>query len=412
MTVVYIHQYFNTPEMPGGTRSYEMARRLVAQGHSVRMLTADRTTLGRRWRVSSEEGIEVHWTWLPYRNDMSFVRRVIQFIRFMARSTIRAVCSPGDVVFATSTPLTVAVPGVIAARLRRRPFVFEVRDLWPEMPIAAGFLKNPLLRVGARALERFAYRHANAIIALSPDMKRGIVRSGISAGRVTVIPNSSDISLFRVDESEGANWRERNPWVGERPLVAYVGTLGYINGLEYVVNMAHSALEIDPSVRFIICGTGSQQSRLVERARDAGVIGRNLAFTDPIAKSEVPALLSAASVALSVFRNIPEMWANSANKFFDALASATPVAINYRGWQAELLREYEAGLVLPPEDPAGGARSIIELLHDSRRLADYARNAGRLGGSRFSRDKLYADFAHVLQSAVAGHNLGTARSST
>src|SRR5690606_7968658 len=133
-------------------------------------------------------------------------------------------------VFASSTPLTIALPGVYAARPRRVPMVFEVRDLWPQVPIAMGALRNPLARCVARALERFAYRNATRVVALSPGMAEGVVSTGYPAEHVVTIPNSADLELFRPDESRARSFRQRHPELGSGKIVLYAGTLGLANG--------------------------------------------------------------------------------------------------------------------------------------------------------------------------------------
>ncbi|GAA4587652.1 hypothetical protein GCM10023107_06670 [Actinoplanes octamycinicus] len=155
MRITYIHQYFKTPGMAGGTRSYELARRLVARGHEVHMITG--APDGVRAGISTEAGIVVHWLPVPYRNAMSYRRRIWAFLGFVGRSAVVAGRLRHDLVFVTSTPLTVAIPGVYAALRRRVPMVLEVRDVWPELPIALGALRSPVSRWAARRLEAWAY---------------------------------------------------------------------------------------------------------------------------------------------------------------------------------------------------------------------------------------------------------------
>ena len=164
MRIVYMHQYFNTPAMHGGTRSYEMARRLVRSGHEVHMVTADSQGSGARgknsWSLTEEAGIHVHWLPVPYSNNMTYRARVKAFISFARYAGLRAVPLRPDVVFATSTPLTIALPAAYAAKRLRIPLVFEVRDLWPEMPIAVGALRNPLAI--------WAAQHWNILLIIVP----------------------------------------------------------------------------------------------------------------------------------------------------------------------------------------------------------------------------------------------------
>ena len=175
--------------MAGSTRSYEMARRLVDAGHEVHMVTSNRNSnknKNRQWYKTIESGIQVHWIQIPYSNNLSYNDRVKAFFKFAIKASTKAASLVGDVVFATSTPLTIAIPGIFAAKLNRIPMVFEVRDLWPNLPIAMGAIKNSALIFAARQLERFAYRYSTRIVALSPGMKEGIVATGYPSENATV----------------------------------------------------------------------------------------------------------------------------------------------------------------------------------------------------------------------------------
>lgn len=251
MKIIYLHQYFNTPQIPGGTRSYEMARRLVGWGHQVDMITSQRAVQGstaRCWLVTEESGIHVHWLPVPYTNAMTYRDRILAFFKFAIGAARKAASLKGDVVFATSTPLTIALPGVYAARRLKIPMVFEVRDLWPELPIAVGALRGNLPILAARWLERWAYLNSAQIVALSLGMKAGIVQTGYPEEQVHVIPNSADLELFDVPAEVGRQFRHRFEWLQDRPLVVYTGTLGKINGVDYLARMAAAVFERAPDV--------------------------------------------------------------------------------------------------------------------------------------------------------------------
>ena len=213
MRITYIHQYFVTRSMSGGTRSYEQARRLVERGHDVQVIT---TTTGAaasslRWLTTLEDGIRVHWLPVPYSNKMSYGRRIWAFLQFAILASIKATQLGGEVILATSTPLTVAVPGIIAARLRRARFVFEIRDLWPELPVEVGALRNPITIRLAFALARAAYRNADQVIALSQDMADGVASHGYPVARISVVPNASDLDLFATANQDAPHFRAVNP---------------------------------------------------------------------------------------------------------------------------------------------------------------------------------------------------------
>ncbi len=406
--IAYLHQYYVDPDTPGGggTRSYEFARRLAAAGHEVDIITADNTPAADRgagWQVRAREGFRIHSLPVPYDNKMSYARRIRAFLAFAMGSAGMAAAMRADVVFATSTPLTICLPGTYAARRSRAPMVFEVRDLWPEMPIAMGALNNGLAIAAARWLERLAYRSAAEVIALSPGMAAGVRRTGVPDERIHVIPNGCDLTTFGPDRALAAEVRASHEWLGDRPLVVYTGTFGLVNGVSYLVDVAAQAARLDPEVRFLLVGGGMEAEKVRARARELQVLDKNLFVMGSRPKREVVGILAAADIATSSFIDLPEMWNNSANKFFDALASGTAIAINYQGWQAELLREWDAGLVLDAQDHAAAAHDLVTALRTPGWTERAGANARRLAEAEFSRDDLAERFIAVLEKAHADH---------
>ncbi|WP_436529165.1 glycosyltransferase family 4 protein [Actinoplanes sp. HUAS TT8] len=402
MRVVYIHQYYCNPQMAGGIRSYEQARRLVAHGHTVDVITTDITPGERElgWKVTHEDGVTVHWFKIPYNNHMSFARRLRAFAEFMLLATVRAARLKADLVFATSTPLTVAVPGVLAARLRRVPFVFEVRDLWPEVPIEMGALRNPIARGLAGGLANFAYRNAKEVVALSPGMAAGVTRRRPGTP-VTVVPNAADLDLFHVDPARVKRFRNEHRWLGDRPLIVYTGALGAVNGVEYLVRAMDRIRDTDPGIQLLIVGHGREWESTERLAADLGLLDRTVRMWEKVPKSELPVILGAATMSTSTVRPIRGLWDNSANKFFDALAAERPIAINYGGWQADLLTETGAGLVLDPHDADAAGDVLATHVRDEDWLVKARAAAYRLAVEEFSRDLLFERFEAVLTRSAA-----------
>lgn len=402
MKIIYLHQYFNTPEMTGGTRSYEMARRLVARGHEVHVVTTWRDQFSTRksdWFRTHEDGIHVHWLPVEYNNRMSYPKRTLAFCQFAIRSARKAASLKGDLVFATSTPLTIALPGAYASRALKVPMVFEVRDLWPEVPIAMGILRNPVLKRMAIGLEKFAYRNSAEVVALSPGMKDGVIKQGFPAERVTEIPNSADLDFFDPRRANPGAFRAAHSELAGRPLVVYTGTFGAANGVGYAVRLAAACLRRNSEIRFALIGDGAEVGKVQAEAEALGVLGKNLFIYPPVPKRSMPDVLASADVALSLFINVKALWANSANKFFDSLASGTPIAINYGGWQAELLEKSGAGLSLPADDTDAAAETLAGFLFDKDRLLHAACAARELAEKRFSRDELAKQLDEVLARA-------------
>lgn len=403
MRVTYLHQYFNTPQMPGGTRSYEIARRLAANGHQVTIVTSRRDGSGPRVAFAEEvDGVEVRWLPVEYSNAMSYSDRMKAFAKFAYLASREAARIPADVVLATSTPLTIAVPAVHAAKRLAVPMVFEVRDLWPELPIAVGAIKNPLLIAGARRLERYAYEHAAHVIALSPGMKEGVVKAGYPEDRVTVVPNAADLELFARDEADAEAFLADKPALQGRPVILYAGTIGIINGVSYLVRIAEAAHALGIDASFVVVGDGKERDAVRKEAKRRGVLGTNFFMYAPLPKTDMPAVFAAADVAVSLFIDLEPMWANSANKFFDAIASGTPVAINYGGWQADLIDSCGIGVRLPAADAEQAAGLLGDFMADRQAVARSGAAARSLAEREFDRDVLVSRIERILDSVVGG----------
>ena len=398
MKILYLHQYFTTPTMSGGTRSYEMARRMVNAGHEVHIITSWRETTDHKdWFYQNIDGIHVHWLPVNYSNKMSFNRRIKAFFQYALKASSKAKSLGGDIVFATSTPLTIAIPGVRTAKALNVPMVFEVRDLWPELPIAVGAIKNPLLQWAAKQLEKYAYRNAAHIVALSPGMAEGVTKLGYPKAQVSVISNSADLELFHPEPDRAAAFWQKHPELSGKKVVLYAGTLGLINGVSYLAELAAACKTLLPDVAFVVIGDGMEREKVTQRAEALAVLNHNFFMYSPIPKAELIAAFHAASVSTSLFVELLPMEANSANKFFDGLASGTAIAINYGGWQEALLTQYQAGFRLS-RDVNLAATELATQLANSSQLAQIAANARQLAEQEFNRDVLAKQLIHILET--------------
>jgi len=289
--ILYFHQHFTTPDGSGGTRSYEFARALIARGHRVTMVCG-RNTSGtldlpwdptRHWFRGPVEGIDVIALPLTYSNRDSLTRRAGVFLRFAWRSIGIALRHDYDLLFATSTPLTAAIPG-IAMKLagRGKPFVFEVRDLWPELPRALG-MKNPVLLGGMSALEWLAYRCADACIGLSPGIVDGIKKRAPRERRVNLVPNGCDLELFTPTKRGPLGLPGLQP--GDF-VAGFTGAHGIANGLDAVLNVAEELKRRGrKDVKLVLIGDGKCKDALVARAQREGL--DNCLFFPPVKKTEI-----------------------------------------------------------------------------------------------------------------------------
>lgn len=400
MKIIYLHQYFNTPAMLGSTRSYELARRLAACGHDVHLVTAWREDDGRRgWSTTREAGITVHWYPVPYSNRLGFWRRVLAFVRFAFAASLRGATLGAGIVYATSTPLSIAIPSIFVSRRNSIPMVFEVRDMWPDVPIALGILRNPVLIWVARRLEMAAYRSAVHVVALAPGMRSDIMAKGISGDKITVIPNGCDPGSA-VPVAGESDPRSEHDWLGNRPLVLYAGTIGRANGVDYLVDVAAELLTAGPDIRVVVIGDGGDAGTVRRRAMEAGVLDQNFHLHGPLSKAMLAAWLRAADLHVALMRG-PASYTKDAvnNKFFDALTFGKPIANNFSGWQASIAEHAGIGVALDPCNPAKAAREIKRVLDDREWLAAVPARALALAHGEFNYASLAAKLEQVLLNA-------------
>ncbi len=402
--LIYLHQYFSIPTVSGGTRSWEFSNRLLQDKWQISMICGDSEIHGipsdeilKLFNNQDIDKFQLNAISLKYSNNMNFSQRILAFLSFAIKSSLQILREPkADLTFATSTPLTIAIPALLRKWLRGTPYVFEVRDLWPEMPIAVKAIRSPLAIFLARQLERIAYQNASYIVALSPGMKEGIVKQGIPPEKVEVIPNACDNDRFNISDSIGLEFLRQHPELSGGPLIVYAGTFGHINGVTYLAELASHMKDIMPEAKFVAVGTGACEKELREVSCQLGILEKNFWIWPPIPKMEMPALLSACTVATSLFKPIPEMEHNSANKFFDALAAGRPVVINYGGWQKDILEQSGAGISIPGNDPKAGAIQLAQFLNNSERLESAKAAARKLADTEFDRDMLYKKLANVF----------------
>lgn len=401
MKILYLHQYFNTPSMSGGTRSYEMAKRLVASGHEVHVVTSwVKDTNHTDWFEENIDGIKVHWFPNPYNNKMSFKQRIQAFFKFAYAAKQKVSHIPADVIFATSTPLTIAIPAILGARKQKIPMVFEVRDLWPEVPIAMGILNKSYQIFLAKKLEKWAYNNSSHIVALSPGMKQGIVDTGYPADKVSVIPNSSDNDLFEVNEEDFERFKLENSWLPKGKIIIYTGTFGMVNDVGVAVDLAIELKKRQSNIKILLIGDGLEYEKIYQRALNEGILNDQLYIKKQVPKNEIPYFLKYAAMASSFAIDLPAIQANSANKFFDALAASKPILINYGGWQKDILEKNKCGVISWRKTTSQTVDELENFLNDELNYNNACRNAKKLALNDFSRDNLARDLEEILKLSV------------
>ena len=405
MRVLYFHQHFATPRGAAGTRSYEFARALIARGHQVTVVCGAHALSGldlpyddaRGWHRGEVDGIDVISLPLAYSNRDSLFRRGWTFLRFALRSVRLALTLEADLVFATSTPITAVIPGLAAKWLRGLPFVFEVRDLWPELPRALG-LRNPFLLGGMSLLEFLGYRSADACIGLSPGIVEGIRARADGRLPVAMIPNGCDLGVFHPSRRAKLTL----PGVGPDDFVAgFTGAHGVANGLDALLEVAQELKRRgDTRVKLIFIGDGREKERLAARAAELGLT--NCLFFPPVPKTELGAITASLDCGLMVLKDVPAFYrGTSPNKFFDYVAAGIPVLNNYPGWLAGLITEHRCGVVVPPGDPVAFADALQSLAADPAARRTLGAAARSLAEKEFARPLLAARFVETLEGHAA-----------
>jgi glycosyltransferase involved in cell wall biosynthesis len=401
MRILYFHQHFSTPRGATGIRSYEMARRLVHHGHEVTMVCGSygggKTgldgpfTKGRRTGMVS--GIRVIEFDLSYANATGFARRAWLFAKFALGGVGLALTEQYDRVFATTTPLTAGIPGIFARWLRGKPFIFEVRDLWPELPREMGAIRNPVVLGLMSVLEWASYRSAHRCIGLSPGIVDGIARVGVDRERIALVTNGCDLDIFARSRSE--SWRPNG--VRDDDLMAiFTGTHGMANGLDAALDAA-AVLKARgrDDIRLVLIGDGLLKPSLIERARHEGL--DNVVFHDPVDKTRLSGLMSSADLGLQCLANVPAFYfGTSPNKFFDYIAAGLPVLNNYPGWLADMIRDGDCGFAVPPEDASAFADALESAADDRAALVRKGKNAATLARRDFDRKRLADQWVEVV----------------
>lgn len=392
MRILYFHQHFSTPKGSTGIRSYEMARRLIHHGHQVTIVCGSygggETGLVGPFingkRVGQVEGIDIIEFDLAYSNTDGFVKRAMLFMKFALKSIGVAFTHQYDVVFATTTPLTAGIPGVFARWFRGKPFVFEIRDLWPELPKQMGVIKNPAILAAMSLLEWVSYRSAHRCIGLSPGIVEGIKKRGVKEHKVALVPNGCDLSIFA---------KELTPWrpdgVGESDLMAiFTGTHGMANGLDSALDAASELkLRGRSDIKIVLVGQGKMKTKLQERVSAESL--NNIIFHEPVNKERLAQLMAGADIGLQLLANVPAFYfGTSPNKFFDYISAGLPVLNNYPGWLATMINENDCGYSVAPDNAKAFADALIHAADNRSHLPNMGVNAQALAKRDFNRHDL------------------------
>lgn len=390
MKILYFHQYFKTPEEGGAIRSWYIATEMVHSGHEVHMITSHNEN---KYAERMVEGIHVYYLPVSYHSTYRFFRRVWAFLLYSHRAYYlsRKIPSP-DFAYVTSTPLTV---GLIALMLKRRqhiPYIFEVRDLWPEVPIQMKIIRNPVMKWLTRFLERKTYAEASRLIALSPGITEFLEQLSF-IDSVYFCPNMSDCEFFEMNGLKEPGLIRKYDLEGKF-VISYFGAIGPSNALDYLMDIARIADQEAENIVFLILGEGPDRKNLL-RIKETEDL-KHVHFIDFQNKYLLKKYLSVTDAAFLSFANFQVFEMNSPNKFFDALASGKLIISNVNGWIRDLIEEHSCGFYYPPEEPSVFIKKIKSFIVDPEKLKGYQMNARKLAETQFDRRLLIRGLFNYL----------------
>jgi glycosyltransferase involved in cell wall biosynthesis len=403
MHILLIHQAFAAIDEPGGTRHHEIARYLTKRGHQVTIIASNISYLtgkskqdGVPWveKNETESGISILRAYTYPALHRSFVHRVFSFFSFMISSFfIGLKIKDVDLMWGTSPPIFQSLTAWALARIKRVPFLLEIRDLWPAFAIAIGVLRQPSLIRASEWLEGFLYRHADQVVVNSPGFNDHIRSRGVKD--FELVPNGSDTSIFNPQET-GDEFRSKHGLRGKF-IVLYSGAHGISNDLAVVLNAAN-ILENQDDILFVLLGDGKEKPSLQSFAKGLGLT--NLIFLPPIPKTEMPRALSAADVCIAILKPIPLYATVYPNKVFDYMAAGKPVILAIEGVIREVIEAADSGIPIPPGDPAALAESVIYLADHPQERIEMGLKGRDYVKEHFDRPIQARKFGQIMEKMV------------
>lgn len=403
MHILLIHQAFAAMDEAGGTRHYEMARYLVQRGHQVTIiaspvnyLTGKAGIKNNSWksRENPEPGITILRTYTFTALHKSFIHRVFSFFSFMVSSFITGIGITGvDLVWGTSPPIFQGFTAWLLARLKRVPFLFEVRDLWPAFAIAVGVLKNKLLIWLSEGLEKFLYRHADSLVVNSPGYVPFVTQRG--ARQIELVPNGADPQMFA---SSGQHKDFLKPYgLDEKFTAMYAGAHGLSNDLVVVLEAAAQLMDRQ-DIQIVFVGDGKEKPNLLEQA--ARMKLTNVTFLPSQPKNQMANVLASADACIAILKPIELYRTTYPNKVFDYMAAGKAVILAIGGVISDVVTGEGAGIAVTPGDPAALAQAIRTLADDEALVKQMGEAGRKAVEERYNRNIYSQQFASIIEDLV------------
>ena len=397
MHILLVHQAFAALNEPGGTRHHEIALYLVSQGHQVTIITSPVSYLTGEAAVGgvdvTENGVRIIRPPVYRALHRSFVHRVINFLSFMISFVAGLRVKNVDLVWGTSPPIFQGVTAWLLARVKRVPFLFEIRDLWPAFAVAVGVLTNPWLIRASEWLERFLYRRADQLMVNSPGFIAHIQHRG--GDEIELVPNGVDVDMFDPSD-EGPDFRTEHG-LGDKFVALYAGAHGMSNDLDVVLDAANLLRE-NPKVAIVFVGDGKEKPGLEKQAEILGL--ENIYFVPSIPKIQMSGALAAADACIAILKPIEMYKTVYPNKVFDYMAAGRPVILAMAGVIREVVEKAGAGISVPSGDAQKLADAIRFLAENQPQGQIWGQNGRDYVVRYFDRTRLADKLMSIMEKLI------------
>jgi glycosyltransferase involved in cell wall biosynthesis len=412
MRILFLSHYFPPEVNAPASRTYEHCKAWARAGHEVTVITcAPNHPRGkvydgyrnRLWHREERDGIKIIRLWTFVTANEGFLKRSLNYFSFMLACIAAAPFVPkADVVVTTSPQFFNGLAGYPVGRMKRIPWILEIRDLWPDSVVAVGGMKPGMMVKLLEWLELFAYRKADVIVPVTDSFERYMVGKGITPAKIEVIKNGVDASIFKPHVGE-------NPLRGELGLegkfvAAYFGTHGMAHKLETLLEAA-DLLRDRPDIVFLLVGDGAERGRVAEMRAARGL--SNVLMLGQQPKAKMPALWDLASVSVVHLKRSPLFRTVIPSKIFESMAMEKPILIGVEGESAEIVRKAEAGICVEPENAQQLAAAVLKLAGEPETLRSMGRKGRTFVVENFDRDRLAMRYAALIERVVSGLHLST-----
>ncbi|KAA3617828.1 MAG: glycosyltransferase WbuB [Calditrichaeota bacterium] len=402
LNILYLSQYF-PPEMGApSARVFELSRRWVANGASVTILTGfpNHPTgvipdeyKGTHFLREEKEGISVIRTYIYATANKGFVKRIFSYISFMVSSIVQGTkaCGKQDIIIASSPQFFVGIAGYIISRLKRIPFIFEIRDLWPESIVQLGLIKNKYVISVLEWIEMFLYKKSDHIIAVADSTIEILSNRGVSKDKISVIKNGVDLNLF-TDQGNQTALKEKYGFK-DKFIVSYIGTHGLSHALDKVLETAE-LIRDQKEVMFLLVGEGAEKEKLQQEAKQKKL--SNVIFVDQINKTQLPDYYALSDIVLVTLRKLPLFKHVIPSKIFEIMAMKRPIIISVDGEAKKIVEEADGGVFAEPENAAALKLAIENLYQENKKRIQLGENGREFVEKYFNRDLLADDYLKII----------------